>query len=716
MPREEAIRDGDLEGDEEAEAEAEQAGCDSQPAVERGKALARVSEWRADRHGDEHHAGDGAHAKDQQIRDGPARVANFRQHQQGNRGRSGKPVHQANGQRPKKLIKPKPPQHPLKSAPWRLVRLNRVQVHVDLRAVAVNVLVNDAVMLVTMRVHHAALLVVRRIAVGDALRHPGQVQNAEQNQHQPDGQLHREADARWNDNVEQNNRGADTEDGDGVANPPQHANHARLPDAPLPADDRGNGNHMVGVRGMAHAEDKSQTDNCQQIHHAALSPACPIPRVRPAWPALVQQRQTLSSYASAGKIDASRECENFQPEVSAAMYGTMQKHLQQRLAEIENAGLYKRERVLAGPQQPLVSVADGASSSKPVLNLCANNYLGLANHPDVIEVAQQALCDWGYGLASVRFICGTQSIHKQLEDRLSSFLGMDDTILYSSCFDANGGLFETLMEADDAIISDELNHASIIDGVRLSKAARFRYRNGDMQDLEAKLKEAGGARHRLIATDGIFSMDGYLARLDRICELAEKYDALVMVDDSHAVGFIGEHGRGTPEACGVEGRIDILTGTLGKALGGASGGYTSGRQEIIDLLRQRSRPYLFSNSVAPPIVAASLKVLDLVAQSSDLRVRLEENTRYFRAQMTQAGFNVLPGEHPIVPVMFGEAVVATRMAELLLGKGVYVVAFSYPVVPQGKARIRTQISAAHTRKEIEFAIEKFTEAKRELNL
>ena len=398
------------------------------------------------------------------------------------------------------------------------------------------------------------------------------------------------------------------------------------------------------------------------------------------------------------------------------MYGTMQKHLQQRLAEIENAGLYKRERVLAGPQQPLVSVADGASSSKPVLNLCANNYLGLANHPDVIEVAQQALCDWGYGLASVRFICGTQSIHKQLEDRLSSFLGMDDTILYSSCFDANGGLFETLMEADDAIISDELNHASIIDGVRLSKAARFRYRNGDMQDLEAKLKEAGGARHRLIATDGIFSMDGYLARLDRICELAEKYDALVMVDDSHAVGFIGEHGRGTPEACGVEGRIDILTGTLGKALGGASGGYTSGRQEIIDLLRQRSRPYLFSNSVAPPIVAASLKVLDLVAQSSDLRVRLEENTRYFRAQMTQAGFNVLPGEHPIVPVMFGEAVVATRMAELLLGKGVYVVAFSYPVVPQGKARIRTQISAAHTRKEIEFAIEKFTEAKRELNL
>ena len=394
----------------------------------------------------------------------------------------------------------------------------------------------------------------------------------------------------------------------------------------------------------------------------------------------------------------------------------MQGYLQEKLAGIEKAGLYKRERVIAGPQQPLVSVADGTPSSKPVLNLCANNYLGLANHPDVVEAAQQALRDWGYGLASVRFICGTQSIHKRLEDRLSSFLGTDDTILYSSCFDANGGLFETLMEAEDAIISDELNHASIIDGVRLSKALRLRYRNGDMQDLEEKLKEASSARHRLIATDGIFSMDGYVARLDKICDLAEKYDALVMVDDSHAVGFIGEHGRGTPEACGVEGRIDILTGTLGKALGGASGGYTSGRKEIIDLLRQRSRPYLFSNSVAPPIVAASLKVLDLVELSSELREQLRENTRFFRAQMTSAGFNVLSGEHPIVPVMFGDAVVAARMAELLLRKGVYVVAFSYPVVPQGKARIRTQISAAHTRKEIEFAIEKFTEAKRELNL
>jgi glycine C-acetyltransferase len=394
------------------------------------------------------------------------------------------------------------------------------------------------------------------------------------------------------------------------------------------------------------------------------------------------------------------------------MYGTMRGHLQEKLAEIQQAGLYKRERVIAGPQQPEMSVVNGAS----VLNLCANNYLGLANHPAVVEAAQQALREWGYGLASVRFICGTQSIHKQLEDRLSRFLGMDDTILYSSCFDANGGLFETLMEAEDAIISDELNHASIIDGVRLSKAARFRYRNGDMQDLEEKLKQASDVRHRLIATDGIFSMDGYIARLDKICDLAEKYDALVMVDDSHAVGFIGEHGRGTPEACRVEGRIDILTGTLGKALGGASGGYTSGRQEIIDLLRQRSRPYLFSNSVAPPIVAASLKVLELVEQSSELRERLRDNTRYFRAQMSSAGFNVLPGEHPIVPVMFGDAVMAARVAELLLAKGIYVVAFSYPVVPHGKARIRTQISAAHTRPELEFAIEKFAEAKRELNL
>lgn len=394
------------------------------------------------------------------------------------------------------------------------------------------------------------------------------------------------------------------------------------------------------------------------------------------------------------------------------MYGKVQAYLQNRIAEIESAGLYKRERIIAGPQQAKISVANGT----PVLNLCANNYLGLADHPAIIEAAQQALRDWGYGLASVRFICGTQSIHKQLEARISEFLGKEDTILYGSCFDANGGLFETLLDAEDAIISDELNHASIIDGIRLSKAVRYRYRNGDMDDLEAKLKEAASARHCLIATDGVFSMDGYFAKLDKICDLAEKYEAMVMVDDSHAVGFIGEHGRGTAELCGVEGRVDIVTGTLGKALGGASGGYTSGRREIIELLRQRSRPYLFSNSVPPPIVATSLKVLDLLTTSADLRQRLQENTRYFRAEMAKAGFDILPGSHPIVPVMFGDAVAATRMAELLLTKGVYVVAFSYPVVPQGKARIRTQISAAHTRADLEFALEQFARAKAELGV
>ncbi len=393
------------------------------------------------------------------------------------------------------------------------------------------------------------------------------------------------------------------------------------------------------------------------------------------------------------------------------MYGRVQQLLEGRLGEIEKAGLYKRERVISGPQQPEVAVASGT-----VLNLCANNYLGLANHPAIVEAAEASLRDWGYGLASVRFICGTQQIHKQLEDRLSAFLGMEDTILYGSCFDANGGLFETLMEPEDAIISDELNHASIIDGIRLSKAARFRYRNCDMSDLEAKLQESSGARTRMIATDGVFSMDGYLAKLPEICDLAERYDALVMVDDSHAVGFIGEDGRGTPEACGVEGRVDILTGTLGKALGGASGGYTSARKAIVDLLRQRSRPYLFSNSVAPPIVAASLKVLDLVTASGALREQLRANTQFFREQMTALGFNILPGDHPIVPVMFGDAVVASNMAELLLTKGIYVVAFSFPVVPHGKARIRTQISAAHTRAELEFAVAKFAEAKQELGL
>jgi glycine C-acetyltransferase len=394
------------------------------------------------------------------------------------------------------------------------------------------------------------------------------------------------------------------------------------------------------------------------------------------------------------------------------MYGKIQRHLQDKIVEIQQAGLFKRERVIEGPQQADISVEHGTS----VLNLCANNYLGLANHPAVVQAAQQALEDWGYGLASVRFICGTQSIHKQLEERLSVFLGTEDSILYGSCFDANGGLFETLLEAEDAIISDELNHASIIDGIRLCKAAKFRYRNGDMDDLESKLKDAAKARYRLIATDGVFSMDGYIAKLQHICDLADKYDALVMVDDSHAVGFVGKNGRGTPELCGVEGRIDIITGTLGKALGGASGGYTSGHKEIIDILRQRSRPYLFSNSLAPPIVAASLKVLDLVAESSTLRERLRDNTRVFREDMTRAGFDILPGDHPIVPVIFGDAKVAARMAELLLSKGIYVIAFSYPVVPLGKARIRTQISAAHTSEDLQFAVAKFAEAKAELGL
>jgi glycine C-acetyltransferase len=394
------------------------------------------------------------------------------------------------------------------------------------------------------------------------------------------------------------------------------------------------------------------------------------------------------------------------------MYGSFQNHLREKLAGIESAGLLKSERVITSPQQAEVSVTGGAQ----VLNLCANNYLGLANHPDIVAAAHSALDEWGFGLASVRFICGTQAIHKQLEEKLSDFLGTDDTILYGSCFDANGGVFETLLEAEDAIISDELNHASIIDGIRLSKAARFRYRNGDMADLEAKLQEAAGARHRLIVTDGVFSMDGYIAKLGPICDLAEKYNALVMVDDCHATGFIGENGRGTPEFCGVEGRIDILTGTLGKALGGASGGYIAGRAEIVQLLRQRSRPYLFSNSVAPPIVAASLKALELVSESAELLAGLRANTAYFRAAMTEAGFTLQPGEHPIVPVMFGEATVAAKMAERMLAKGVYVVAFSYPVVPMGKARIRTQISAAHSRHELEFAVKCFAEAKRELGI
>lgn len=388
------------------------------------------------------------------------------------------------------------------------------------------------------------------------------------------------------------------------------------------------------------------------------------------------------------------------------MYGSIREHLTARLDEIRQAGLYKNERTLNSPQQTRVELQSGES----VLNMCANNYLGLANHPAIVQAAKEALDRWGYGLSSVRFICGKQAIHQELEEALSRFLRTDDTILYSSCFDANGGLFETLLDADDAVISDELNHASIIDGIRLCKAKRYRYRNGDMNDLEDKLKQAKSeARYALVATDGVFSMDGYLAKLAEICGLAEKYGALVMVDDSHAVGFMGRHGRGTPEHCGVEGRVDIITGTLGKALGGASGGYTTGRKEIIELLRQRSRPYLFSNSVSPSIVAASLKVLDLLQGSGELRERLMENTRFFRQRMTALGFSIVPGEHPIVPIMIGDAAKATRMADALLQKGIYVIGFSYPVVPQGKARIRVQISAAHTRADLEFAVESFKE-------
>lgn len=394
------------------------------------------------------------------------------------------------------------------------------------------------------------------------------------------------------------------------------------------------------------------------------------------------------------------------------MLGVLEQHLEKQLAEIRGAGLYKNERVITTPQDARIRVASGAE----VLNMCANNYLGLAEHPAVLRAAHEGLDKWGYGLASVRFICGTQQIHKQLEQKLTEFLGTEDTILYTSCFDANGGLFETLLGAEDAIISDELNHASIIDGIRLCKAQRFRYKNNDMADLEAQLKQAQSARFRMIATDGVFSMDGYIANLPAICDLADEYNALVMVDDSHAVGFMGKRGRGTHEHHGVINRIDILTGTLGKALGGASGGYTSGRKQIVEYLRQRSRPYLFSNTVAPSIVAASIKAIDLLSSSTELRDRLESNTRFFREGMSKAGFNILPGEHPIVPIMFGEAVLAMRFAERMLEKGIYVIAFSYPVVPHGKARIRTQISAAHSRDDLAWAIERFVETKRELGV
>lgn len=392
------------------------------------------------------------------------------------------------------------------------------------------------------------------------------------------------------------------------------------------------------------------------------------------------------------------------------MQSAFQQYLQTQLDEIRAAGTYKNERVIMTPQGTTIRVSDG----QPVLNLCANNYLGLAQHSEVAAAAKRALEEWGYGCASVRFICGTQGVHKQLERKLSEFLGTEDTILYSSCFDANGGLFETLLGTEDAIISDELNHASIIDGVRLCKAQRFRYRNSDLVDLEAKLKEASGARFKLIATDGVFSMDGYIANLKGICDLADKYGALVMVDDSHAVGFMGRTGRGTHEYNDVLGRVDIITGTLGKALGGASGGYTSGRKEIIELLRQRSRPYLFSNTLAPSIAGASLRVLELLTESTALRDKLEANTKFFRAEMTRCGFDILPGTHPIVPIMLGDAALATRFADAMLAKGVYVIGFSYPVVPKGKARIRTQISAAHSREDLERAIEAFCAVKREL--
>ncbi|HWE97338.1 MAG TPA: glycine C-acetyltransferase [Tepidisphaeraceae bacterium] len=390
----------------------------------------------------------------------------------------------------------------------------------------------------------------------------------------------------------------------------------------------------------------------------------------------------------------------------------IRRHLGKQLEDIRTAGLYKNERVIGSPQKAHVALG----GRPDLLNMCANNYLGLANHPDVVAAARDATGKWGYGMASVRFICGTQEPHKQLERTLSEFLGTEDTILYSSCWDANGGLFETLLGPEDAIISDELNHASIIDGVRLCKAQRFRYKNNDMADLEAKLKEANAARFRLIATDGVFSMDGTIANLPGICDLADKYDALVMVDDSHAVGFMGRHGRGTHEFHNVMGRIDFITGTLGKALGGGTGGYTSASREAVELLRQRSRPYLFSNSLPPPIVAASLKALDLLSTSTALRDKLEENTHWFRDAMTTAGFNIVPGTHPIVPIMLGDAVVAATMAERMLGKGVYVIGFSFPVVPQGKARIRTQVSAAHSREDLAFAVEAFAGVKREMGL
>jgi glycine C-acetyltransferase len=396
---------------------------------------------------------------------------------------------------------------------------------------------------------------------------------------------------------------------------------------------------------------------------------------------------------------------------AATMYGAMQQHLIEELDEIKKAGLWKGERVLSSAQGAHIEVKARGN----VLNMCANNYLGLANHAEVVRAAHAALNAWGNGLASVRFICGTQEPHTTLETAISKFLGTEETILYSSCWDANGGLFETLLESQDAVISDELNHASIIDGIRLCKAKRLRYKNNDMADLQAKLKESRDARFRLIASDGVFSMDGIIANLPAICDLADKYDALVMVDDSHAVGFMGKTGRGTHEYHDVMGRVDILTGTLGKALGGASGGYTSSRSEIISMLRQRSRPYLFSNSVAPSIVAASIKALEICSRSTELRDDLQTNTEYFRAAMKKRKFKIVPGTHPIVPIMIGDAAKASRMADRLLEHGVYAIGFSYPVVPEGMARVRVQVSAIHSREDLDFAIEAFTKVRDYLN-
>ncbi|HEX9253530.1 MAG TPA: glycine C-acetyltransferase [Ignavibacteriaceae bacterium] len=390
------------------------------------------------------------------------------------------------------------------------------------------------------------------------------------------------------------------------------------------------------------------------------------------------------------------------------------QHYTNILNTIENEGLFKKERIITTPQSAHIAVSTG----QQVLNMCANNYLGLADNPEIIKAAKDSFDKWGFGMSSVRFICGTQEIHKELEKKISEFLGMEDTILYTSCFDANGGLFETLLGEDEAIVSDELNHASIIDGIRLCKAQRYRYKNCDMNDLEEKLKEAksNNAKNILVATDGVFSMDGFIAPLKNICDIAEKYNAMVMVDDSHAVGFMGKHGKGTHEHNDVMGRIDVITGTLGKALGGASGGYTSARKEIVDLLRQRSRPYLFSNTVAPNIVAASLKVFEMLSATTHLRDKLEENTKYFREKIKAAGFNIKDGVHPIVPIMLGDAVLAQTMAAKMLEKGVYVVGFFFPVVPKGTARIRVQISAAHSKQDLDFAVEKFAEVKKEMNI